>query len=98
MFGRRAWLARGFVVLARTTRAPVFPVVCVYRGCRIEVCLHRPLLPEEDANGAWSTTEADQKLADSAAAWLESYLRRHPEQMVSNQGLLTNIWSEKGVR
>jgi hypothetical protein len=87
LFGRPAWLARGFVILARTTRAAVVPVMSMYRGCRIEVRVHPPLISDGEANGPCSPSEADQRLADSAAAWLESYLRRHPEQMVSTRGL-----------
>jgi lauroyl/myristoyl acyltransferase len=69
--GRTLQLARGPFALARITGAPLVPIVARWSGARIEFEIG-PLIPTAEDEGA---------IAAAAAAWLEQYLLRHPQEI-----------------
>jgi lauroyl/myristoyl acyltransferase len=69
--GRSLMLARGAFALARVARAPILPVVTRWRGLRMEIHCG-PLIEPGDS---------EERLAEQAAAWLESYLTAAPGEV-----------------
>jgi hypothetical protein len=68
--GRPLTLARGPFALARITGAPIVPLVARWRGGKVEVETGAPLEGLND----------EERLAESAAAWLERYLLASPAE------------------
>jgi hypothetical protein len=67
-FGRGVRLARGAFALARVTGAPVVPVAAYWRGGRAVIVAGDPIAPDDE-----------HRMADTTAAWLERFVRAHPE-------------------
>ena len=72
LLGRTLPLARGAFALARIAHVPLVPLVARWRGTVVEVELGEQIAPGPGGERA---------LAESAAAWVESYLRARPGEM-----------------
>lgn len=78
--GRRIVLRRGAFTLARITGAPVVPVVCAWTPRQhIEMRVAPPIArpDRQDLNG----TEFEDDMAMRTAAWIDAYLRAHPQEI-----------------
>lgn len=71
LLGGSIRLARGAFALARLTGTPIVPVVASWRGTKMEVTVGGPIDP----------TIGEQGMADSAASWIDSYLRERPGEI-----------------
>ena len=76
--GRDLQLARGAFALARLARAPIVPFAMRWTAQGAEAHLGTPLVAESEG-----------ELAQSAASWLEAYLRERPTEIML--GLLRDL-------
>jgi len=77
--GRPLPLARGAFALARLTRVPIVPIVATWTRYGVSFAASEPL----------PTSDSEEALASSAAAWLEAFLLANPSQI--SLGLLRTL-------